>query len=176
VNFSHNPKFEILGRDRNSGLDDRLQAVTTSIHLKAVAVSIHQEAAATMLEDARLWETLHTASWVVGPYENTVTWMFDSLMSKNLNSKLKKEESYIYDPSKHGVKGSPSALGHGPYWERPADYTNYINHLLSNWIIQMEHIRGSYVQYPQDVMVALHEILHRLISLSLSFLCRYNVG
>jgi hypothetical protein len=73
VNFSHNPKFEILGRDRNSGLDDRLQAVTTSIHLKAVAVSIHQEAAATMLEDARLWETLHTASWVVGPYENTVT-------------------------------------------------------------------------------------------------------
>jgi hypothetical protein len=31
-------------------------------------------------------------------------------MSKNLNSKLKKEESYTYDPSKRGVEGSSGAL------------------------------------------------------------------
>jgi hypothetical protein len=53
-------------------------------------------------------------------------------MSKNLNFELKKEESYICDPSKCGVEGSPGALGHGPYGERPADSTNYVNHLLSN--------------------------------------------
>jgi hypothetical protein len=53
-------------------------------------------------------------------------------MSKNLNSKLKKEESYTYDPSKREVEGSPSVLGHGPYGERHADCTNYVNHLLSN--------------------------------------------
>jgi hypothetical protein len=53
-------------------------------------------------------------------------------MSKNLNSKLKKEESYTCDPSRCGVEGLPDALGHGPYGERPIDYTNYINHLLSN--------------------------------------------
>jgi hypothetical protein len=51
-------------------------------------------------------------------------------MSKNLNSKLKKKEKYTYDPSKCGVEGSPDALGHEPYGERPADCTNYINHLL----------------------------------------------
>jgi hypothetical protein len=33
-------------------------------------------------------------------------------MSKNLNSKLKREESYTRDPSKRGVKGSSGALGH----------------------------------------------------------------
>jgi hypothetical protein len=33
-------------------------------------------------------------------------------MSKNLNSKLKKEESYTYDQSKHGVERSTGALGH----------------------------------------------------------------
>jgi hypothetical protein len=53
-------------------------------------------------------------------------------MSKNLNSKFKKEESYTYDPWKHGVEGSPSALGRGAYGERLVDYINYVNHLLSN--------------------------------------------
>jgi hypothetical protein len=53
-------------------------------------------------------------------------------MSKNLNSELKKEENYTCDPSKCGVMGSPDALGHGPYGERPAENTNYVNHLLSN--------------------------------------------
>jgi hypothetical protein len=52
-------------------------------------------------------------------------------MSTNLNSELKKEESYICDPSKRGVKGSSDALERGPYRERPADCTNYANHLLS---------------------------------------------
>jgi hypothetical protein len=58
--------------------------------------------------------------------------MFDSLMSKNLNSGLKMEESYTCDPSKRGVEGSSSALGRGPYGERPADCINYVNHLLLN--------------------------------------------
>jgi hypothetical protein len=53
-------------------------------------------------------------------------------MSKNLNSKLKKEGSYTYDPLKHGVEESSGALGPRPYEKRPADCTNYINHLLSN--------------------------------------------
>jgi hypothetical protein len=53
-------------------------------------------------------------------------------MTKNLNSALKKEENYTCDPSKHGVEGSPGVLGHEPYGERPADCTNYVNHLLSN--------------------------------------------
>jgi hypothetical protein len=53
-------------------------------------------------------------------------------MSKNLNSELKKEESYTCDPLKHEVKGSPGALGREPYGERPANYINYVNHLLSN--------------------------------------------
>jgi hypothetical protein len=53
-------------------------------------------------------------------------------MSKNLNSELKKEESYTCDPAKRGVEGSPGALGHGPYGEGPVDCTNFVNHLLSN--------------------------------------------
>jgi hypothetical protein len=53
-------------------------------------------------------------------------------MSKNLNSDLKKEESYTYDSSKCGVEGSPGALGRRLYGERAMDCTNYINHLLSN--------------------------------------------
>jgi hypothetical protein len=53
-------------------------------------------------------------------------------MSKNLNSKLKKEQNYTCDPSKRGVEGSPGALGRGPYEKRPMDCTNYVNHLLSN--------------------------------------------
>jgi hypothetical protein len=53
-------------------------------------------------------------------------------MSKNLNSELKKEESYTYDLSKHGVEGSPGALGCGLYGERLANCTNYVNHFLSN--------------------------------------------
>jgi hypothetical protein len=46
-------------------------------------------------------------SRVLDPYENHVAWKFDSCMSKNLNSKLKKEENCTCDPSKRGVKGSP---------------------------------------------------------------------
>jgi hypothetical protein len=53
-------------------------------------------------------------------------------MSKNLNSELTKEESYTYDPSKCGIEGSSDALGRGPYGERHADCTKYVNHLLSN--------------------------------------------
>jgi hypothetical protein len=53
-------------------------------------------------------------------------------MSKNLNSKLKNEESYTCVPLKREVEGSLGALGHGPYGERPVDCTNYVNHLLSN--------------------------------------------
>jgi hypothetical protein len=45
-----------------------------SIHLKAVAARIHLEVAlAATSEAAQLWETLPTASWVVGPYEKLVT-------------------------------------------------------------------------------------------------------
>jgi hypothetical protein len=58
----------------NSGLDDRLEAVAASIHLKVVAASIHLEAAATATSEATgLRETLPTASRVVGPYENPIT-------------------------------------------------------------------------------------------------------
>jgi hypothetical protein len=57
---------------------------------------------------------------------------FDSCMSKNLNSESKKKENYTCDPSKCGVEGSSSALGRGPYGERPVNYTNYVNQLLSN--------------------------------------------
>jgi hypothetical protein len=53
-------------------------------------------------------------------------------MSKKLNSKLKKEESYTYDASKREIKETLDPLGHGPYGERFADCTNYVNHLLSN--------------------------------------------
>jgi hypothetical protein len=53
-------------------------------------------------------------------------------MSKNLNFELKTEENYTCDPSKCGVEGSSGVLGRGPYGERPADCTNYVNHLLSN--------------------------------------------
>jgi hypothetical protein len=53
-------------------------------------------------------------------------------MSKNLNSELKKEVSYTCDQSNGGVEGSLSALGHGPYGEWPTNYTNYVNHFLSN--------------------------------------------
>jgi hypothetical protein len=58
----------------NSGLDGRLEAVVTSIHLKVVAASIQLEATvATTSEAAQLRETLPTTSWLVGPYENAVT-------------------------------------------------------------------------------------------------------
>jgi hypothetical protein len=46
-------------------------------------------------------------------------------MNKNLNSELKKEESYTCDPSKRGVERSPGALGRRPYGERPVNFTNY---------------------------------------------------
>jgi hypothetical protein len=57
----------------NSDLDGRLEAMVASIHLKAVMASIHLEVAAATSEAARLRETLPTASWVVGPYENPIT-------------------------------------------------------------------------------------------------------
>jgi hypothetical protein len=47
-------------------------------------------------------------------------------MSKNLNSELKKEESYTCDPSKHGVEGSLGALGLGPHGESHVDCTNIL--------------------------------------------------
>jgi hypothetical protein len=53
-------------------------------------------------------------------------------MIQNLNSELKSEENCTRDSSKRGVEGSSGALGHKPYGERHADYTNYVNHLLSN--------------------------------------------
>jgi hypothetical protein len=107
----------------NSGLDGRL-----------VAASIHLEAAVAATSGAaRLREPLLTALQVVGLYENPVTWKFDWLLSKNLNSELKKEKSYTCDPSKRGVEGLSGALGRGPYGKRSVDCRNYINHLLSNW-------------------------------------------
>jgi hypothetical protein len=58
----------------NSSLDGRLEAVVASIHLKAVVANIQLEAAVVATsEAARLRETLSTASWVLGPYENPVT-------------------------------------------------------------------------------------------------------
>jgi hypothetical protein len=53
-------------------------------------------------------------------------------MNMDLNSKLKKEESYTCDPSKRGIEGSSGALGCGSYEERTTDCMNYITHLLSN--------------------------------------------
>jgi hypothetical protein len=58
--------------------------------------------------------------------------MFDSFMSKTLNSELEKEENCICDLLMRGVEGSPSALGCRPYGERLLDCMNYVNHLLSN--------------------------------------------
>jgi energy-converting hydrogenase Eha subunit A len=49
----------------NSVLDGRLEAVTASIQL--------EEVVAATSEAARLWETLPTTSWVLGPYEKPVT-------------------------------------------------------------------------------------------------------
>jgi hypothetical protein len=90
------------------------------INLKAVAAGIQlEEAVEATLEAAQLRETLPTTSWMLGPYENPVTWKFDSWMSKNLNSELQTKESYSCDPSKHGVEGSPvhwvvDRMGRGP--------------------------------------------------------------
>jgi hypothetical protein len=58
----------------NSGLDGRLETVAASMHLKTMVASIQLVAAmVATLEAARLWETLPTASRVLGPYENPVT-------------------------------------------------------------------------------------------------------
>jgi hypothetical protein len=85
--------------------------VVASIHLEAVVASIHLEVMTVATsEAAQLRETLPTSSRVVGPYENPVTWKFDSLMSKNLNSELKKEESYTYD---HRVRWDTDRMGRG---------------------------------------------------------------
>jgi hypothetical protein len=105
-------------------MDGQLDAMPASIHLEV-------EVAATS-ETAQLQETLPTVSRVLDPYENSVAWKFDSWMSKNLNSELKKEDNYTFYPSKRGIEGSPGALGRGPYGERHVDSTNYVNHLLPN--------------------------------------------
>jgi hypothetical protein len=58
----------------NFGLDDWLEAVAASIHLKVVVANIHLEvAAAATSEAAQLRETLPMASLMVGPYENLAT-------------------------------------------------------------------------------------------------------
>jgi hypothetical protein len=49
-------------------------AAAASIQLKAVTANIQLESAvAATLEATRLWETLPTASRMLGPYENPVT-------------------------------------------------------------------------------------------------------
>jgi hypothetical protein len=58
----------------NSGLDDRLEAVVVSVHLKVVVASIQLEAVVAIMSEAtRLWETLPVASRVLVPDENPVT-------------------------------------------------------------------------------------------------------
>jgi hypothetical protein len=58
----------------NSGLDDRLEAVASSIDLDAVVANIQLEAAVVATSKAAwLRETLPTASQVLDPYENPVT-------------------------------------------------------------------------------------------------------
>jgi hypothetical protein len=90
----------------NFGMYDRLNAMAISIHLEEVAASIQLQAAVVATSKyTRLWETLPTTSRVLDPYKNTVTWKFDSCISKNLNSELKKEENYICDPSKYVIVG-----------------------------------------------------------------------
>jgi hypothetical protein len=56
----------------NSSLDGRLETVVASIHIKAMAASIHLEVVAVATSEAALRETLLTASWVLGPYENPI--------------------------------------------------------------------------------------------------------
>jgi hypothetical protein len=56
----------------NSGLDGRLEAVATSIHMKVVAASIQLGAAVVAMRKLPR-ETLPTASRVLGPYENPIT-------------------------------------------------------------------------------------------------------
>jgi hypothetical protein len=50
-----------------------------------------------------------------------------------MNSKLNKNDKFTCDPWRRVVEGSPEAVGckicySGPYGEKPADCTNYINH------------------------------------------------
>jgi hypothetical protein len=55
-------------------LDGRLEVVAASIHLDEVAASIQLEVAvAATLNVVQLQETLPMASWVLDPYENSVT-------------------------------------------------------------------------------------------------------
>jgi hypothetical protein len=64
-------------------------------------------------------------------------------MGKNLNSELKKEDSYTCDPSKHGVEGSPGG------WD-----TDHMGRGLQTAQImliicyQIKHVQDSYMQYP----------------------------
>jgi hypothetical protein len=70
-----------------------------------------------------IWEPYNMKVWLVNEYEFEF-W-------------IENKENYTCDPSKRGVEGSPGALGHKPYGERHVDYTNSVNHLLSNWIRQI---------------------------------------
>jgi hypothetical protein len=60
---------------RNSDLYDRLEAVAASIHLKALAANYMQVEAPVAATSKATWlrETLSTTSWVLDPYENSVT-------------------------------------------------------------------------------------------------------
>jgi hypothetical protein len=52
-------------------------------------------------------------------------------MNKNLNSELKREEIFTYDPLRRGVEGSPDVVGRKPFGKRPTECTTCVNHLLS---------------------------------------------
>jgi hypothetical protein len=58
------PSPKVEEESWNSGLDARLEEVAASIQLEVVQ---------TTSKSARLRETFPTTSWVLDPYENTVT-------------------------------------------------------------------------------------------------------
>jgi hypothetical protein len=102
-------------------------------------------------------------------------------MSKNLNSELKKRENFTCALSRRGVKGSPGAMGHGSYRERPTDYMTYINHLLSEEaILELDKLRIlrllDVVSTKQNVMPTLLEVLDQILLIFVSFLCCTVVG
>jgi hypothetical protein len=62
------PGLKVGEKCWNSGLDDRLEVVAISIHLKAVAASIQLEVVVAATSKAtRLWETLSHDIMSVGP-------------------------------------------------------------------------------------------------------------
>jgi hypothetical protein len=55
------------------------------------------------------------------------------LMSKNLNSELKKKHNFTFDLSRRGVEGSPGAVGRKicdgrPYGEKLVNCMTYVNY------------------------------------------------